>query len=228
MSTWSGNWAGRSDRMARRDTRELILQTGLGLFNHYGEPSVTTNHIADEADISPGNLYYHFRSKDDIVLELFKRFAAHFQPLIDIPDDILLQPEDIWFQLHLSFELKGEFRFLYRNLADLNARIPDLERAMRGLLQRERKAAWNSLSGLEQAGVMHIDPEQKQLLADSILLSLTYWIPFAELTERGGFDSSQSQVVAIARVLQLITPWLNQPQQDQFRDLSLAYLSHPS
>lgn len=214
--------------MARRNTRELILETSLGLFNEFGEPNVTTNQIADEADISPGNLYYHFRSKSDIVLELFKRFAARFQPLIDIPEDILLQPEDLWFQLHLSFELKGEYRFLYRNMADLTARVPDLERALRGLLQRERKAAWNSLSGLEQAGVLKIDPRQKQLLADSILLSLTYWIPFAELTEPHGMDDSQAQVMAIARVLQLVTPWLNQPQQDQFRDLALAYLSHSS
>lgn len=212
--------------MARRNTRELILETSLGLFNQYGEPNVTTNHIADEADISPGNLYYHFRSKNDIVVELFKRFLVRFQPLIDIPDDILLEPEDLWFQLHLSFELKGEFRFLYRNLADLTARVPDLERAMRGLLQREHKAAWNSLSGLEQAGVMQIDSRQKELLADSILMSLTYWIPFAELTEPGALDNSQAQVTAIARVLLMVTPWLHQPQQDQFRDLALAYLSH--
>ena len=212
--------------MARRNTRELILQTALGLFNQLGEPNVTTNHIADEADISPGNLYYHFRSKDDIVLELFKRFAARFQPLIEIPEDILLQPEDLWFQLHLSFELKGEYRFLYRNLADLTARIADLERAMRGLLLRERRAAVNSLSGLERAGAMTIDPRQKDLLADSILLSLTYWIPFAELTEPGGLEDSQSQVAAVARVLQLVTPWLAQPQRDQFSELALAYLSH--
>jgi len=212
--------------MARRNTRELILETSLGLFNQYGEPNVTTNHIADEADISPGNLYYHFRSKNDIVVELFKRFLVRFQPLIDIPDDILLQPEDLWFQLHLSFELKGEYRFLYRNLADLTARVPDLERAMRGLLQREHKAAWNSLSGLEQAGVLQIDSRPKQLLADSILLSLTYWIPFAELTDPDALDNSQAQVTAIARVLLMVAPWLHQPQQDQFRDLALAYLTH--
>jgi len=212
--------------MARRNTRELVLETSLRLFNLLGEPNVTTNHIADEADISPGNLYYHFRSKNDIVIELFKRFLALFQPLIDVPADAMLEPEDLWFQLHLSFELKGEYRFLYRNLADLTARIPNLDRALRGLLQRERQAIWNLLTSMEHAKAIRIDAGAKEILVDSILLQLTYWIPYAELTEPDGLDSSHSQVSAIARVLLTVTPWLRQPERDQFRELALAYLAH--
>jgi AcrR family transcriptional regulator len=211
--------------MPRRDTKELILGTSLALFNDFGEPNVTTNHIADEADISPGNLYYHFRSKDDIVLELFKRFLARIKPLIDVPTTAALQAEDLWFQLHLSFELKGEYRFLYRNLADLLARIPDLNRAMRGLLQRERQAAWNLLSGLEQAGSMTIDPLEKEMLTDSISLSLTYWVPFADLLDPQGLDDSSAQIAAIARVLLLVTPYLREPDKSQMHGLAAEYLS---
>jgi AcrR family transcriptional regulator len=210
--------------MARRDTRELILGTSLELFNRFGEPNVTTNHIADEADISPGNLYYHFKSKDDIVVELFKRFLVRFQPLLEVPEDVLLHPEDLWFQLHLSFELKGEFRFLYRNLADLTSRIPDLDRAMRGLLSRERQAGHRLLSGLQQAGAMKIETPQKEMLTDNILLAVTYWIPFADLLEPGGLDDSRSQTAAIARVLLMLTPWLRQPERNQFQQLADDYL----
>ncbi len=211
--------------MARRDTRELILTTSLDLFNHFGEPNVTTNHIADEADISPGNLYYHFRSKDGIVVELFKRFLVRFQPLIAVAPESLLEAEDLWFQLHLSFELKGEFRFLYRNLSDLTARIPDLDRAMRGLLNRERESVWNSLSGLEQAGVLAIDELQKDLLTDGVLLALTYWIPFSELFEPGGMDDGSAQTRAIARVLLMVTPHFREPEQSQFTALAYRYLA---
>ena len=211
--------------MTRRNTRELILSTSLELFNQYGEPNVTTNQIADEAEISPGNLYYHLRSKNDIVIELFKRFLIRFQPLIEISEESLLEAEDLWFQLHLSFELKGEFRFLYRNLADLTARIPDLDRAMRGLLKRERQSAWNSLTGLEQAGVMSIEPQQKEMLTDSILLALTYWIPFSELFEPRGLDDSSAQTRAIARVLLIVTPHLREPENSQFTSLATRYLT---
>ena len=211
--------------MARRDTRELILTTSLELFNQFGEPNVTTNHIADEADISPGNLYYHFRSKDDIVIELFKRFLVRFQPLIEVSGESLLRAEDLWFQLHLSFELKGEFRFLYRNLSDLTARIPDLERAMRGLLQRERQSVLNSLSGLQQAAVIDIDDQQESLLTDSILLALTYWIPYSELFEPGGLESGVAQTRAIARVLLMVTPHFREPEKTEFAAIARRYLS---
>ena len=88
--------------MARR-TRELILDTSLVMFNTLGEPNVTTNHIADEMEISPGNLYYHFRNKDDIIEQLFARYEARMDEVLAPPDGRLPGLEDIWLQLHLVF-----------------------------------------------------------------------------------------------------------------------------
>ena len=211
--------------MKKRNTRELILTTSLSLFNELGEPNVTTNHIADEADISPGNLYYHFRSKNDIVIELFKRFLVRFQPLIEVPEDRLIDAGDLWFLLHLTFELKGEFRFLYRNLSDLTARIPDLDRAMRGLLIRERAAAISVLESLQRQGSLALDTQEKQMLADNILLAITYWIPYADIFDQNGLEQGRAQVESIARVLQMIIPYLNDPERSQYTSLTQAYLS---
>ena len=210
--------------MTKRNTRELILSTSLDLFNEYGEPNVTTNHIADEADISPGNLYYHFRSKDDIVIELFKRFLTRFQPLTEVPEDLALEAEDLWFQLHLSFELKGQFRFLYRNLSDLTSRIPDLDRAMRGLLMRERNAAINLLGGLQRNGALEISEQEQDMLVDNFLLSVTYWIPYADIFDHEGLQQGTAQVEAIARVLQMLIPHLQEPTRTQFTKLTQNYL----
>ena len=211
--------------MARRDTRELILTTSLELFNEHGEPNVTTNHIADEADISPGNLYYHFRSKDDIVLELFKRFLSRFQPLIDVPMDEPLSAEDLWLQLHLGFEVKGEYRFLYRNLADLTARIPDLDRAMRGLLKRERQSIDALLGGLGKSGLIELSGAQRELLVQNLLLALTYWIPFSDLQDPDALEDGSAQVFGIARVLLMLTPHLREPESSELTDMAYSYLS---
>jgi len=213
--------------MTKRDTRELILETSLKLFNELGEPHVTTNHIADEADISPGNLYYHFRHKQDIVLVLFQRFAMQLDPLLDVPASLSLEAEDLWFQLHLSFELKGHYRFLYRNFADLAGSIPNLDKAFRGLFLRERQAAANLISGLELRGVMQIGETEKDLLLDNLMLALIYWIPYSDVLDSQGRKEGQTQVRAIAGVLQMVTPYLARPERDHFAELTHHYLSHP-
>ena len=211
--------------MTKRNTRELILSTSLALFNELGEPNVTTNHIADEADISPGNLYYHFRSKDDIVLELFKRFLERFLPLLEVPEDPLLDAEDLWFLLHLTFELKSEFRFFYRNLSDLTARIPDLDRAMRGLLGRQKTAISELLRGLELQGAIVINQQERILLLDNILLAITYWIPYADIFDHRALEEGTAAVDSIARVLQMLIPYLREPEHSQFTSLVGNYLS---
>lgn len=58
-------------------TRDKIIETALQLFNEQGTKGVTTNHIAAAVGISPGNLYYHFRNKDDIIRAIFEQMDAY-------------------------------------------------------------------------------------------------------------------------------------------------------
>jgi AcrR family transcriptional regulator len=60
----------------RRGTRDRIVDAAIALFNEDGVAAVTTNHVADHAGISPGNLYYHFANKEEIVREAFERVNA--------------------------------------------------------------------------------------------------------------------------------------------------------
>ena len=54
-------------KKAPRRTAERILEVTLDLFNRFGEPNVSTTLIAGALGISPGNLYYHFPAKDELV-----------------------------------------------------------------------------------------------------------------------------------------------------------------
>src|SRR5439155_21551843 len=86
----------RMPRKPPRRTRERILSTALTLFNRDGEPHVTTADIADEMNISPGNLYYHFRNKDDIIGELYAALDAKITSLTAVPPNRLPSADDLW------------------------------------------------------------------------------------------------------------------------------------
>ena len=53
--------------MKRVSTKEAIVITAIELFNEKGTAAVSTNRIAEAMGISPGNLYYHFRNKEEII-----------------------------------------------------------------------------------------------------------------------------------------------------------------
>ena len=100
-------------------TKERILQLSLQLFNERGERSVTTNHIAAELGMSPGNLYYHFRNKNEIIKELMEQYQQETLEMLALPENRGLDANDKirYFQV-LSSQLWA-YRFLHRDVYHL-------------------------------------------------------------------------------------------------------------
>ena len=113
--------------------RERIVEASLVLFNERGASSVTTNHIAAHLSISPGNLYYHFHNKEEIIRTIYPRFAEAVRGTIVLPEDREITAVDVG-RYHLAgIETLWEFRFFTRDPEELATRDPDMEEPTRGL-----------------------------------------------------------------------------------------------
>ena len=207
--------------MARR-TRERILETSLTLFNARGEPNVTTNHIADELEISPGNLYYHFRNKDDIIEQLFAQYEERIDRALVTPEDRLPGLEDIWLQLHLVFECIWDYRFLYRDLANILSRNRRLRIRFARILRRADEQAHDVMRGLLQAGVMRASADELDAAATNVLVIATFWLNYA--SARGDKDEQASIRAGIVQVMMLLAPFLRDAERVHLNTLTRAYI----
>lgn len=207
-----------------RDTRQRILDTSLEMFNALGEPNVTTNHIADELQISPGNLYYHFRNKDDIIDKLFARFEANFDEALQVPGDREAQLRDIWMQLHQVFECMWNYRFIYRDLINILARNRKLARHFARILKRASERATAVLKGLVAAGIMRASADEVSAAAENILLVATFWQSFNTARSGNAEMNADDVTRGIHQVMMLIAPFLRDAERLHLNTLAGAYL----
>ena len=126
-------------KKAPRRTAERILEVTLDLFNRFGEPNVSTTLISAELRISPGNLYYHYPAKDEIINALFDRYEQALTELLGASHSVR-HVEDAWFFMHTLFELIWQYRFLYRDLNDLLSKNRHLEAHFQSVLHNKVQA----------------------------------------------------------------------------------------
>ncbi|RNF83210.1 TetR/AcrR family transcriptional regulator [Montanilutibacter psychrotolerans] len=205
-----------------RQTRQLILDASLAMFNAQGEPNVTTNHIADELEISPGNLYYHFRNKDDIIEHLFARFEERMDEALTAPEGRLPGLEDIWLQLHLVFECIWDYRFLYRDLVEILSRNRRLRIRFARILKRADESAHGVFRGLSQAGIMRASSDELAATATNVLVIATFWLNYA--SARGDKDEHAAIRDGIVQVMMLMAPFLRDAERVHLNTLVRAYL----
>jgi AcrR family transcriptional regulator len=120
-------------------TAERILVTSLDIFNQQGENNVSSVEIALELDISPGNLYYHFKGKEVIVAALFDLYQEQMNRILSAPHEQSLTVEDFFYFLFLIIEKNHLFRFLYRNPSDLTDKYPRVAKGFMKVMAAQEK-----------------------------------------------------------------------------------------
>ena len=220
-------------RKAPRRTAERILVTSLELFNRFGEPNVSTTMISAELNISPGNLYYHYPSKDELINTLFGLYEAALVELLAASDDVR-DVEDAWFFLHSLFELIWQYRFLYRDLNHLLSRNRRLETHFPILLMRKKGALRVVLDNLRAEAAPSDDAlagaageRGHDAVAASMVVLLTYWLSYEYvLSPRSAMEPENAQDALLRgayHVLGLLAPYLGDEPRAHLLALIEAY-----
>ena len=225
-----GKPAGKSPAKKPRRTAERILEVTLDLFNRFGEPNVSTTLISAEMGISPGNLYYHYPAKDELINSLFAAFERSLNDLLQAADNVR-NVEDAWLFFHMLFELIWQYRFLYRDLNDLLSKNRRLETHFQFVLKNKSRAVGQVLDGLTRGSSLRIDRREAEPVASSMVVVLTYWLSYEYVRDPRRALEPGSAAAALSRgayhVLSLLMPYLEPTSREHLFRIAGAYRGAP-
>ncbi len=206
-------------------TKDKIIHTSIELFNLHGERAITTNHIAAHMGISPGNLYYHFKNKEDIIRHIFALYSehlhTHFKPLT--PDDDAL--ENLAGYLDSLFELMWRYQFFYDNLGDILSRDEALKKDyiefQAALLEQVKEV----LLALRAGDIITIEDDDVTELAHMLKMTVSFWTPYIKARRLSGELARQDIYHGILKVLLLLKAHCTEHSLAQVNQLRAKYLA---
>ena len=216
---------------APRQTAERIVASALGLFNRFGEPNVAATMVAADLGISPGNLYYHYPGKEDIVNHLFGQYLNDLQALLPASQDVK-DLEDAWFFMHSLFELVWRYRFLYRDLNDLLSKYRQLEQQVKQVLANKHASFLTLLKCMTDQGLLTQNATERDSSATQMLVMLTWWLSYEYVRDpRHALEDANAQggvSRGAQQVLGLLLPYLQAQPKAQLTALLQMYTAPPS
>ena len=174
------------------DTKDKIIATAIDLFNIHGTKVISTNHIAKEMGISPGNLYYHFRSKNDIIRSISDNFSNELGSVFKIQLDTISDfSSNLTSLFNRFFKIQQSYQFLFLEGVHLTKQdhiLLDNYTKLRSLI---KKGYHELLSNLVKIKIMK---RQSLNIIDDLLdaqwIIMWYWINHTVL-DRNTYDDFQ-------------------------------------
>ena len=213
-------------------TKDKILKVSLELFNQQGERNVSTNHIAAKLGISPGNLYYHFRNKQQIVYRLFLQYQEDVQGFLGVPKDREVTFQDKVGYLEDILNSMWEYRFLHRDLQHILQEDQCLRDAYREFSSQTVADGRLILQTMADSGILLASSEQIDAMILNIWLIVTSWSSFLQSitlhTDHGGNIDKQLLKRAIYQIITMEEPYLCESLRPMLPALKQRYLGDAS
>ncbi len=197
--------------MVRGDTKARILEAALELFNERGSTAVSTNHIAAAAGLSPGNLYYHFRNKEQIVRAIFARMNEEMERIWRVSADAPEASDAFFAAMQRVQVMLLAYRFFQRELSTLLRRDEALAELYRAVRRQRIAEIEGFIERLIASGAMRRPPTPGSLerLIRAAWIVGDYWLDYLDVEGTPIDEASVGEGIEL--VIEIFRPYLAQP-----------------
>lgn len=169
--------------MGTRETQTRILDAALELFNGASASTVSTNRIAEAANISRGNLHYHYASKEEIILDIWNRIEEEIGGWSN--DAMYPTLEHMASMTLRQYRLIWHYRFFYQELNILLENNAELKYRFNRVRRQRMEEVFLFFKALAAEGVLQqdlSDEELRDLIRISWIVS-DFWLSFVRVEE---------------------------------------------
>ncbi|ELB2103816.1 TetR/AcrR family transcriptional regulator [Vibrio parahaemolyticus] len=203
-------------------TRDKIVYGALELFNQHGERNITTNHIADHIEISPGNLYYHFRNKQEIVREIFALYSAEllerFTPIQGSQESLTMLKS----YLDSIFTLMWKYRFFYANLPEILSRDEQLHEQYIDVQEKLQANLIAIMQEFVSLKLLDVNEQQLKSLVCTLHLIACSWLAYQSAMASKTSITEQMVKQGMLQMLNVVKPVATEQGLEQLQLLEEA------
>ena len=159
-----------------------ILETARKLFNEGNTQAVTTNHIAKAMGISPGNLHYHYKNREEIIRILYTQMREEMTLSIDeLPKTL----EELSEYQKVLIGIQWEYLFFFREMLFLFSRDDVLKKAYIKDNVAHRSRIHFTIVRFVENGELNIkDDTTLEYVTDAILMSWQFYTSYIQTLGR--------------------------------------------
>lgn len=170
-------------------TNEKIIDKALTLFNEKGVDQVSSLEISQSLNISYGNLTYHYKKKDDIVLALYAQMQQSLNTSINRLVQCIFEETFYPKLVNEIFDVIWNYRFIYLNINSLMNQFEFICESEKSYYATRIKILNRAKKYLIQEG--YLKPEinnNYESLIQNLNMILYAWITDAKLFYEGDED----------------------------------------
>ena len=160
-------------------TRDKLLESSLILFNERGFGSVTTASIAQHSGVLEGSLWYHFRTKKDILVAHLDLLQQVFESANTSADSE--EKDAIIAGIFASYNVIWDFRYILRD--DFGSLLESDEPALHtAKMVNDFLDTWTEgrIQHAHQHGLLELDPNDMEDISEIILVIGRYLLDFSK------------------------------------------------
>lgn len=157
-----------------------ILEVAAALFRRQGYRSTTVRDIAEGVGILSGSLFYHFRSKEEILLEIMRTAAAancsDAERVVAATDSPLERLKGL-IDAEIAFTMGEHGRDFQAVLFGEWREIPQSAQSEFIAYRRRYRGIWKQvLEACRERSLLRCEPKAAELVIHSSIIGMTGWL----------------------------------------------------